>query len=51
MMESTISLNIASQWRIQRLSARSDPVQDGTLQAFGVIGSGARNAFLDLDNP
>jgi len=51
MMKSAISLDIASQWRIQRLPARSDPVQHGTLQAFGVIGSGARNAFLDLDKP
>jgi hypothetical protein len=47
-MKSPVNLDVAGQWRIQWLPARGDPVEDGTFEAFRVIGPCTRCTLLDL---
>ena len=47
-IETSINLNVASERRYERLITRCEPVNDGTLQTLGVVGSGTASAFLEL---
>jgi hypothetical protein len=47
-MKTTISLDVSRKEWLERLSMRSNPIQDGTFEAFGVIGPCTVGAFLDL---
>lgn len=47
-MKSTISLDVTCMRRIEQLPSRHDPVQNHTLETFGVISPSAGSTFLDL---
>jgi hypothetical protein len=49
MVKAPIRLDVPCKRRIEGLSFRCDPVNDGTFQTFGVIGTGIRDALLNLD--
>jgi hypothetical protein len=43
-VESIICLDVASQWRVQLLAARSDPIQDSRFQCFCIVRSSFRGS-------
>jgi hypothetical protein len=49
MVESAIGFDVPSQWRIQGLTSRSNPVKYGPFQAFCIVGSGTGCALLYLN--
>jgi hypothetical protein len=49
MVKAPIRLNVLGKRRVEELPFRCDPVNHGTFQAFGVIGTGTRDSLLNLD--
>jgi hypothetical protein len=49
-IEPAIDLDIPRNGRAKDLTLGCNPIQDGALQAFGVIASGTRSAFSDLED-
>jgi hypothetical protein len=45
-VEATIKFDIASQWRVQRLPTRCDPVENRALQSFCIVSPSARRTLL-----
>ena len=48
MVEATIIFLVLSQWRIQSLSLRSDPVKDSTPKTLCVVSPGTRHSLVKL---
>jgi hypothetical protein len=49
MVKSSVTLDVASQRWVERLTARNNPVKNCAFQALRIIGSGAGSAPLDLE--
>lgn len=48
-IKAAVDLGVARNRWIEGLAPGGDPVQNGTLQSFGVVGSSTRRPFLNLD--
>ena len=48
MVEAMIIFLVSSQWRIQSLSLRSDPVKNGTLKTLCVVSPGTGHSLVKL---
>jgi hypothetical protein len=48
MVKTAVCLDIARQRRVEGLSPRSDPIEDGTFQALRIVGSRVRGSLLNL---
>src|SRR6202035_2905580 len=50
MIKPTVRLDVACKRGVESLSQRNNPVEDRTLEPFGVIRPSTRNALLNLES-